>query len=447
MSLRFRMTASIAAVLLVVLALGGTLLCWRASNSVEVEMQAALAGADGVVRQALAEQGQRPTAASLSALVASFSGQRHIRAVLLDARHELAARSQLAQSTERAPAWFGRSIGVKPQSVRMSLPKSSVPYDVLVLQSDPTNEIAEVWGQAVDTFVIMLVFCGGAFAVTFVILGHSLRFLPKFTEALRSISDGHYEAGLSEEGPPEFVSLAQGFNRMAERLRGYQGRNRALQEQILTLQEEERAEVARDLHDEVGPYLFAINVDADAIPKLAEQGNVAEIPARVLAIREAVAHIQKHVKAILRQLKPAATLDFGLEAAINDLAQFWTRRNPAVHFKIDVAIGDTILDRQIEDAAYRIVQESVSNAIRHGRPTAIDISILSLPGRGISIIVTDDGAGLQSTRPGMGLSGMAERARALNGTFDIADRAREGGVRVTAILPCPQPARAAEFSA
>jgi two-component system, NarL family, sensor histidine kinase UhpB len=450
MSLQFRLMASIAAILLAVLALGGTLVCWRATHSVEAEMQAALAGADGVARQALVQQTQ-PTDASLFALVASFSGQRHIRATLFNSRHQILARSQPAVSKDIAPTWFGDLIDVRSRAIGIPLPKSAtaMPGGVLELRTDPANEIAEVWGQAVDTFIIMLLFCAGSFLAIYTIVGRSLRFLPRFIGALRDIADGRYETDLSEKGSPEFVAAARGFNLMAKRLQAYESGNRALQEQILTLQEEERAEVARDLHDEVGPYLFAINVDADAIPKLAEQGRVAEIPERVHAIREAVAHVQKHVKAILRQLRPAATLDFGLATAVQDLAAFWTHRNPTLRFDIDIGIDGTLLDRPVEDAAYRIVQESVSNAIRHGRPTKIGISILPRPENSISIIVTDDGTGLRSgpARAGMGLAGMAERVRALNGTFGIADRGEECGTRVAAFLPFhSQRTREAEFA-
>jgi two-component system sensor histidine kinase UhpB len=440
MSLRFRLLTSIAAVLVVVLALGEALLCWRATNIVEVEMRASLAGADDIVHQALAQQGERLTAGFLTSLVASFNGQRHIRAALFDSRHKLAARSQTTMSNDIAPAWFSDLIGVGSQTIRIPLPDSAneMPNGVFELQTDPANEIAEAWGQAGETFMIMLLFCAGAFVAIYAVAGHSLGFFSKFIGALQNISDGNYQTDMSEKGPPEFASVARGFNRMVERLREYESKNRALQEQILTQQEEERAEVARDLHDEVGPYLFAVNVDADAILRLATQSKTAEIPERALAIREAVMHVQKYVKAILRQLRPSATLDFGLQVAISELTAFWQNRNPTIRFTVQIEIDRMIIDRPVEDAAYRIVQESISNAIRHGQPTAISISIEPRPENGISITVIDDGKGLRPAiaHAGTGLVGMAERARALNGTFDIADCTEGSGVKVSACLPC-----------
>ncbi len=180
---------------------------------------------------------------------------------------------------------------------------------------------------AEDSFVIMLLFCGASLVAVYAIIGARARVLLEFDAALRGIADGGYQARMPEKGPPEFSRLARGLQPdggAARRLRAQEPR--AAGQQILTLQEEERAEIARDLHDEVGPYLFAIGVDAEA--------------AGLASIRESVAHVQKHIRAILRQLRPAGLLDFGLRAAIGDLVAFWSRRDPAITFDLDIAVED-----------------------------------------------------------------------------------------------------------
>src|SRR6202008_2477114 len=91
------------------------------------------------------------------------------------------------------------------------------------------------------------------------------------------------------------------------------------------------------------------------------------------SVREAVMHIQQQVRDILRQLRPVTQLEFGLEAAIRDLASFWSRRNPHIRFALDISLGVAPGRRQ-EEAAYRIVQESISNAVRHGPPDVIRLA-------------------------------------------------------------------------
>jgi two-component system sensor histidine kinase UhpB len=170
-------------------------------------------------------------------------------------------------------------------------------------------------------------------------------------------------------------------------------------------------------------------VDADAVAK--SGGEKARERAR--AIRDAALHIQRHVKHILRQLKPVSGLDFGLETAIDDLLAFWKRRHPEIRFERKISFG-VGLDRRGEETAYRIVQESVSNAVRHGHPALVRVH-LAEDKDGILLSVEDDGAGFsaEESQSGMGLKGMAERVRALNGQFTVENRAQ--GVRICALLP------------
>jgi two-component system sensor histidine kinase UhpB len=439
MSLRFRLIGAVSALLLVTLVLGGALACWRAYASVETEMRGAMAGAQDVAREALGRHGDDVGPAFVPDLVLSFNGQRHVQAEAVLSSGAVWVASHTLVADDPAPDWFRGLIGVRPQAVRIALPAPR--GAALVLSTDPSNEIAEVWRQTRDAFAALLLFCGGACIAIHLIVGHTLRRFAAFDTALKAIADGRHDTALGERGPPEFVALARGFNRMAGRIRDFQQCNRDLREQILTLQAEERAEIARDLHDEVGPYLFAINVDAGDIPRLLREQDVAEVAERAGAIREAAVHIQKHVRAILRQLRPNDALAFGLEAAIGDLVAFWARRCPDTAFAVTVDLGDLILERRIEDVAYRLVQESISNAVRHGRPKTITVEIGRCADACLSVAVTDDGRGLAEagTRSGvglagMGLAGMAERVRALHGDFNVG-AADAGGVRTVARVP------------
>jgi two-component system sensor histidine kinase UhpB len=229
---------------------------------------------------------------------------------------------------------------------------------------------------------------------------------------------------------------------MASQLSAFSRANRQLYAQLQNAQEEERAQIARDLHDEVGPYLFALQVDAKAIGKI----DTPEASRLSASVREAVMHIQRHVRNILRQLRPVTQLEFGLEAAVGDLTAFWRRRNPDVRFELDIRL-QTALGRRHEEAAYRIVQEAVSNAMRHGNPSAIDIGIRSEAGQ-LTVSVQDDGGGAKSSNEDgispipislgqAGIAGMRERALALKGRLDI-DNVAGRGVRLCAVLPLAQ---------
>jgi two-component system sensor histidine kinase UhpB len=436
MSLKFRVLGSIAALLILSLLAGAALLSVHAHALVDLEVRTAFNGAAQSVRDTLRSDVQHTV--TLREVVSSFQGQRHVRAALVNESGRVIVRSQIGPLSDPAPAWFARLMLPPSLTTRIAIALPRYPC-MVVLTSDAHSEIAEVWGHVRDAFIIMLLFCVSTMAVVSLAVGAALRFLGRLQTGLLAISDSRYETRIDVKGPPEFARLAQGFNHMASQLSAFSRTNRQLYAQLQNTQEEERAEIARDLHDEVGPYLFALQVDAKTIGKI----DTPEASRLGASVREAVIHIQSHVRNILRQLRPVTQLEFGLEAAVGDLTAFWMRRNPDIRFELDVRL-EAPLDHRHEEAAYRIVQEAVSNAVRHGNPKIIRVDIRS-DTRQLSVKVQDDGGGAKDNgEDGIsgdrislghaGIAGMRERVDALKGRLDI-DTVAGCGVRLCAVLP------------
>jgi two-component system sensor histidine kinase UhpB len=245
---------------------------------------------------------------------------------------------------------------------------------------------------------------------------------------------------VAEHGPTEFSKLALGFNQMALRLGQMEQRNKELNDQLATVQDEERADLARDLHDEVSPFLFSVDVDASTIRKLAVGQNADQLGERAAAIREAVAHMKKHVSSILGRLRPAVPLELGLADAVESLVASWQLRNPDVTFHVDVAEGSC--GQKLNTVVHGIVRESISNALKHGKPTYIDVSVDRVgDDQDILVTVRDDGGGLKPSAltSGFGLVAMKERVASLGGTVTVQNRSDARGVEVTARLPRREP--------
>jgi two-component system sensor histidine kinase UhpB len=169
------------------------------------------------------------------------------------------------------------------------------------------------------------------------------------------------------------------------------------------------------------------------IKRFAEDGRRDEIMARSDAIREATEHMQKHIRAMLGRLRPGVLLDVGLRQAVENLVLFWQARQPEIAF--DIRLPKQSIHPPLDEAVYRIIQESLSNAIRHGQPRRIEINV-SRDVDDVLVSVRDDGTGFEPSRQkaGYGLAGMEERIKARGGTFAV--RVREhGGVVVSARLP------------
>ena len=246
-------------------------------------------------------------------------------------------------------------------------------YGSVILQTDANNEVAEVWSDVGLTLSVLAIFCALVLAFVYWTLSSAIRPLQNLTAAFTRVGDRDYRERLSERGPLELARVNQGFNQMVAHLAQAESQNKRLQEQLATVQDEERADLARNLHDEIGPLLFAADVDAAAIEQLAGGGKHEQIPERVGIIREAISQMQRHVRDILGRLRPAVLLDVGLAHAIDNLVSFWRAHRPSLKFRVDVpeeGFGETL-----DATVYRIVQESVSNAVRHGSATTIEIAV------------------------------------------------------------------------
>jgi two-component system sensor histidine kinase UhpB len=437
MSLRLRLTLSIALILAVTLGLGGALAWVRATRSVRTEMDAALAVGEHAVRNSmphLATGAGRND--ELRQLIGAFDGDRHLRVTLIGAKGEIVARSSLSNPAIAAPRWFAQLLGRDAPSRDLALPPDLGP-GAIRLETDPRNEIGEVWSGLDDMVVTILLFAALILALAFWILRRALRPLEQLSLAFVDVGPGVSSIRLEERGPAELERLTRGFNAMVDRLARSENRNRRLNEQLATIQDEERAELARDLHDDVGPYLFAIGVDAAAIRQSAEAIGHVEILNQVRSVRDGVSHVQQQVRAILGRLRAGGLAEFGLHRAIRNLTEFWLARHPGLVITVEIAGAETGFGEALDAAIYRIVQESLVNAVRHGQPRTISIGIGPESDGALNITVSDDGGGLGQPVParGMGVRGMAERVTALGGEFKIANRPEGAGVAVTARLP------------
>jgi two-component system, NarL family, sensor histidine kinase UhpB len=439
MSLRYRLILAIALMLLVSLMLGGGLAWLHAVRSVATEMDAALEVGEHTVRTVVPYMdGQADDAAQLRQLIGTFDGDRHLRAMLVDADGKIVASSSLAIPPEPVPVWFARALGRHTPSSRLDLPPNPAAVAVL-LATNPGNEMTEVWTEFRDDVQILLIFGVVTFPLIYWILGRALRPLGRISQAFTDVGPNMTVQPIAEAGPPELVRLARGFNAMIDRLARTETQNRRLNEQLSTIQEEERAELARDLHDEIGPYLFAMGVDAAAVQKLAETRGQHDVAGQIQPIRDSVVHIQHQVKAILSRLRSGTVAEFGLRQALENLAAFWRSRRGEVTITIATEGFEDGFGEMFDGAVYRIVQESLNNAMRHGKPRSVAITIDARQDHDVVVTVSDDGGGLKvsaETR-GFGLRGMAERVTALGGNLDIRARTDTPGVAVSARLPLP----------
>ena len=435
MSLRLRTVLAIALVLAIGSLAGLAVAGWQAKQTLREELGAALAGGRQSVGGALHDAASSP--GDLARLVSTFDGDRHVQARLLGSRGEVLKMSRPLRARP-TPRWFAAMFAVPERRVCVTSPG----IGALVLSPVVANDVGAIWAEFVGWLAVLGVSFVAGSTFVWLMLGPALRPLADFTAAFQRIGLGDYDVRVGEGGPIELVRLGRAVNQMTERLRSMQARNQALEHQIANLQEEERADLARDLHDEIGPHLFAVNVDAAMARRLIEDGKALDSLPRVRAIQNATAHMQTLVRDILGRLRPTEVFELGLDAAIADLVDFWRSRRPAIRFDLNLA-PDRDFSQMVRETLYRVVQEGLNNAVRHGRPTVVRVEIRIERVGEVVAVISDDGAHAGTpAAPGFGLVGMRERIARAKGTL-VIDRGAPGrGWTLTARLPLAGPVAA-----
>jgi two-component system, NarL family, sensor histidine kinase UhpB len=436
MSLQHRLILSIGLALLATLAFGSALAFWHAARQVQTEIHAAIAVGEHVVKNAIDDAKRDNGLRNPERLIAEFNGNRHLRATLIDENGHVLLASTPEPADDRVPGWFKQYLGGVPEQVKVELPSASADHDTILLTSDASNELAEAWGDIGLSLVVLATFSSLVLGLVYWTVKRGLRPLKELNSAFVQIGTGDYTARVAEAGATEFVQLAESFNQMVMQLSTMKVQNDRLNEQLANVQEEERADIARELHDEIGPFLFAVSLDVSAMQRVAKGGTVTELASRIDAVRDAVTHMQRHLRSILGRLRPAVLLDFGLAHAVENLVDFWKVRHP--HIDFDVRVCQESLGKVLDEAIYRILREGLSNALRHGRPRKVAIEVRQESENTIVAEIVDDGGGLNALThmAGFGITGMQDRAASVGGTLTVGNRTGGGGVIVTARFPC-----------
>jgi two-component system sensor histidine kinase UhpB len=233
---------------------------------------------------------------------------------------------------------------------------------------------------------------------------------------------------IGDDPVEEIDRLSAAFCRLLIRIDEERRRSGKL---VLRGQEEERGRIARDLHDEVNQALTAVLLRLEALA----QDLPAEHRDQVSELKALTGQAMDELLRLARQLRPTALDDHGLAPAVEAQARNFAERT-GVETSVEVRGDPAGLDEEIQTVVYRIAQEALSNAAQHARPSRVELELDARDG-GVELRVRDDGDGFDprvGRNGGLGLAGMAERARLAGGVLDLRS-SRGGGTELTLRVP------------
>ncbi|MCC7251665.1 LapD/MoxY N-terminal periplasmic domain-containing protein [Hyphomicrobium sp.] len=438
----FRWQILIAITLLTLLtgAIGGILAVFDSRTRAAVEMRSNVElWRHHIAAQAREIDGPADLAPFSWRLAHEMAQVRHVSIRVVDAEGNPLAEPQNSHAVEAhhdreaAPQWFIDL--AKPATEVQSVPITAQGkrLGTVQIEGEPDDEIAEAWELLVQMSVLWL---GGTALMMlglYFVLGFVLDPLVTLAEGMRELEDGHY--GLRIEPPKvrELSAIVTSFNTLAQALDQANAENSRLYRQLIAVQEDERRQISRDLHDEFGPCLFGITAGTGAIERHARalpEPQAAPILSCVNDIALVSDRLKSLTRSLLNRLRPVALGRVTLTELISDLIVTFKRRHPDTHFKSDFADLPTSFGEDIDLTLYRCVQEGLTNAMRHGRPSLVSVALAveQTPSAAqVRLRIGDDGIGISdSAAVGFGLSGMRERVRAQSGTLVIEPTSGSG---------------------
>lgn len=407
---------------------------WHARDSVLYETESAFVLAKAAATVGLPTSfDRRDMMAEAARIATEIRARRHVTADLRDASGQAVDLPPRPAPEHRAPDWFAGLL--QPEPLRDLFPIVHYPNQlgVLEVRTEPLDEIAEVWRDLSILVPLLLVTGVVAIGVTLGVTGLVLRHLGQLGTALDRMRDGDLDRRAPSTGLAEVNALGDGINALAAHLALEQAENRRLQGRMMALAEAERARIASDLHDEIGPQLFALQA---AVGQAARSGRGPDLDETIAAIARHSEAIRKSVRAAIEDLRLGPAEGASLPDMIQELMIEFEDMAATTRFSFDAADPLPVPDEAGQIAIYRFVRESVLNALRHGDPAEIEVRLVPEGGLLVAQVADDGGGPPAEGRPGLGQAGMRDRATALGASW--SPPARQDGRTVTEFrMPCP----------
>ena len=265
----------------------------------------------------------------------------------------------------------------------------------------------------------------------------ALRPLQELETTAERVSNGDLAARVprSAVADRDMARVGATLNLLLDGLAAERARVRRLAADVISSGDEERARIAHELHDSTAQSLAAIMFQLSAA---ARDSRDAELAERLAAIKEVVTDVLEEVRTLAHTVHPRVLDDLGLTAALQNLAREMGGRHSGAEIEVLAGPGAERLPRTIAAVFYRVAQEGVSNALRHGAPRSVDIRV-AVDGNAATLEISDDGSGFdvaeaERRRPGMGLFSMRERVALVDGELELVSR-RGLGTRILATVP------------
>ena len=432
LSLRSKLSIYVGAAITAAVSLCILLFVLHATTRILTELDSALRLAnDFIIGSLPAIQGSDHPEDELRKVISEANNSRHIWVHSSNIPYSKHA----SPNTEEPPSWFSSIFVTKNNITEIDLKTAASVEDKIFIEANPSDEISEIWAEIKWISLSSLAVITITTLIIAIVVSKTLSPINTYVQALTQLDSGERKIELTGNGSPEFRIISERINALANTLLNLDNENHHLIQKMMKLQDSERKELARDLHDEFGPALFMSRVGIGGLRKKIDGFlNNPSWGADWETIDQNLDKLQQINRRILGRLRPAALEDMGLNGAVEAMAQSWRKTNPNIELTCHFSNEKYGMNESQSLAAYRIIQESLTNIYRHSGASKANVKV-ELENNTLNIEIEDNGVGIgDAPKKGIGIRGMKERILGVNGHFEVV-RKSPSGSRVVASIP------------
>lgn len=441
-SLRSQVFGTVLLVNLVAAVAAGAGILWHARARIDREMRASVELVERFVRESSERLGSEVDGSRFEHWPVPGQDLRHVR---IRVEHGNGRTTNLVSSKRQlgdvAPRWFTALVGVREIERDIPIVAQGNSVGRIVVTGTPSDEVAEIWEEGKNFLLIALGVDVAILLALYLALERVVAQLRFVGLGLGELEQGRFRYRMMPPAGRELAALAERFNALAGALDTAKKDNARLARELVSIQDEERNQIAADLHDELGPCLFGLEANAGSLERLVGEAptpTTAKMQARIATIVEIVERMRVLNRRLLHRLRPVAIDHVPLTDLLKNLVAEFERHAPERQFDLDLGRLAPRYGDCIDLTVYRCIQEGVTNALKHGDARAVRIELHDVTradGRRLYLCIEDDGHGLPAEPSlGMGLIGMRDRVRALGGQCRIAAAGRKGA-RISVDIP------------
>ena len=415
MSLKLRLILIVNFLLFVAIAIGFFSVVFTSKNAVRSEIESSLKLAEFSIKTGIQKNPDLYLFQDNLLGLKDLDLIRHLSIQLLDSDGNIIDQNKKSNTEVHIPVWFQNALDIYSKDLEIldfPLMQYGDQIGAVKVIPNPIYEYEEIWQQFKNGLIIAMLFFVFVNFSIFFLFGKIISPINLLIQGFRNLEQGKYKNNKENFGISELDILRVKLNQLTVKLKKNDQRIHELNQKLITIQEQEKKEISRDLHDEIGQSLAAIQVQAAAI-KTSKKPNI-----QADLIISTTKDLMQQTRNLIKRLSLSIIDDLGIEDALVDLIKNWSRRTACKNINENVDLpNSSIFKTQLNETLYRLTQEALTNISKHSRPKEVLISIQRNDNE-VHLTFMNNGI-LKRTKKtdGIGVLGMHERVKNLSGSF------------------------------